>query len=193
MKNNIRFKICTGALLAICMTGCNKPFTPPDITGNWGNPSPYINPVQNLDNLHEEDLELKQAVINKINGKFGATAFWDSFKLLLEESEDYPRTIHVGPDNIFSFNYISGYTTNGTYTQDMQTFTFKEAASPNVIYAEFDYAENALWLHLFNKTQEKDAFYYALMHLYDLNEEEEAVCEKMIVGYYIGLIYKQIG
>ena len=194
MKKTFYFKLCYVSIFALGMGlfACNKIMTPPDITGTWGVPRPYIRPVENFDALGD-DFTIQQAVTAKINDKFNDELFWDDFKFLIDYYEDYPLTLSFGQENVFSFIYNSGLTLTGTYKQDFYTFAFQKTESPpNFVYGEFNDYDHSLWLHLFDKTQAKDGFYYAVMNLYGLDEEEQAAYEIMIAGYHIGMIYKKV-
>jgi len=193
MMNNKRYsKLCFLVLFAwgISLAGCNKAYTPPDLTGTWGKPDFYfyIVPQPNID---IGDYALQEAVTIKINTKLESKDFWHEFVPLLEFDEDYPETLSINVDNTYRFIYYSGLIQIGTYKQDGHILAFSDSASPpNVVYGEAD--GTLLWLHLFNKTQEpKEPFYYAVMGIFNLNEEEQVAYELMIAGYHIGVGYSR--
>ena len=176
-KNCLIFHLLT--LLCVTLlftTGCNKPYTPPEVVGNWS----FLDNAFNLyvnSTLEGYTPSLENKLIDAVN----------RMKDVLVE----PNAIRLASDNSFHFIYKSGEMSTGTYTQSQQTLVFQFTAlevSELIGYTDGEYLEL-----LFSVLTLKPLF----LSLFDLESEEFEILFRednpVISGMEASVIFKKDG
>jgi len=185
MKNKVFTFLCFCTLFALGIgaSGCNKIFIP-DVVGTWGKPNlAYFRLIAD-EYVMNEHYMLADKIIKTFNG-----LGYDLNELV--ETRDYPKTIRINADNTFTFTHKSGTTSSGTYEQERQSIYFKDAVSLDGFYGEADDTVLVLYLSKSYINQAKDPFFFYLMALFNLDEDEQVIFQKMITGYEMQMAYQR--
>ena len=172
--------LCCCALFGL--TSCNKPFIP-NVVGTWGKAE-----LAYFKLIYNEMLPYEQyhVIVEKISDVFKSNS--EGIRDLIYNTLSYPRTISLNPDNTFSFFYGFGTPLTGTYEQNRYSLYFNPTTMEGM-YGESDGDVVVLYLGRSFVDQPKEFFYYDLISLFRLSEEEVREYDMLILGYELHISY----